>query len=663
MTRTLRIIRSRWGWLAICLIAGMLLSLTRGLDNWWDLLNYHIYNPWALLHHRENVDLFAAGIQGYFDPLLDIPYYLIAFVWFPNHPAIVAALTGLPFGLLLFVTLLLVRNVLAPLTASMNPVARWTITLITLVMAVSGVSTWSQAFTTTNEVMVSAIVLGALVLLIGAFAAGPHYRHLSVRRAFAVGCLLGLAAGLKLTATVYAPAGGLLLLATCRDRRSLILFSLTFFAGWMFAFAAVYGPWAIHLYRQTGNPFFPMFNNFFHSSLIIADSGRDIRFLPLTISEWLFAPFYWLNDHTQTVFPLLFRDVRFALVFVLGLPAAIAALVPWRKSLAPRSQALFAITFFWVFAYATWLNVFSMLRYAIVLEISASIIAVASLLYMARRFSRALPQYIQTSLVSGLIVATIWFARIPDLGHIPIEKHAFETDVPRLGNHSLVILASEPMGLLAPEIWQRAPETSFIGIPPCFARSQWCYASFYHYNLGVRMRQMIAKHRGPIYVAFYTDSIPSLSQLATFHIKIDLTSCQSVYNNRTPPIRLCAAHYSSSFKKSPIAALKFRLATNTVLRDPHFQLKHDWLKNPCSATQTLGQLTFTWRAPPSAKDVHIFLQPPPTYQRIPFTGGGLTGQAQTGKWVKATQIFLFVDRRGRELARSVISYRECSSEH
>lgn len=638
----------------------MLLSLTQGLANWWDLVNYHIYNPWALLNHREGIDVFPAGIQGYFDPLLDLPYYLVAFVWFPNHPAIVAALTGLPFGLLLFVTLLLVRETLAALTGSMTPIARWTITLITLAMAVSGVSTWSQAFSTTNEVLVSAIVLGALVLIIGSLATTAGFRRLGARRALIAGCLLGLAAGLKLTATVYAPAGGLLLLAACPDWKSAIRNGIVFLGGWVLTFAVVFGPWAVHMYAQTGNPFFPMFNSLFHSPLSTDLVGRDTRFLPGSIWEWLFYPFDWLNDQTQTVFPLDFRDMRFALVYALGIPASIAALLGARKRVGGGFSVPFALTAFWFVGYAVWLALFSMLRYAIVLEISSCVIAVGSLLYMAKRFAPNLRTTAHVGLTAALALTAILFAHIPDLGHIPRGSRTFQADVPPLGDHALVILGNEPMGLLAPLIEQANPSASFIGIPTCFTQGQWCYEGFFHSGLGQYMRDAISSHRGPMYFAYYADHVPFFPQLGSFNLRIDAKACQTMRTNRTVEVILCKARYDKTPPTTPDVTSRFKLAVLTKLANPDFVLTSAWSINECGSTANLGKLSFTWQAPASINKVRVFVVVPPSFRPQLFSGGRASGHAETGQWVNATQTFLFTDANRRELGRSTIHYVSCS---
>ena len=48
----------------------------------WDLLNYHLYNPHALLSGRGAIDIAVAQQQTFFNPTLFIPVYL-AFKFLP----------------------------------------------------------------------------------------------------------------------------------------------------------------------------------------------------------------------------------------------------------------------------------------------------------------------------------------------------------------------------------------------------------------------------------------------------------------------------------------------------------------------------------------------------------------------------------------------------
>lgn len=659
-----RLLRSPWTWLLVALIVGASLSVTHGLTNWWDLINYHIYDPWALLHHREGIDLFPAGIQGYFDPLLDIPYYLVAYVWLPDHPYVVAALTGLPFGLLVFVTLMLARQVLADLAGN-KTVVYAIVVLATVTMAVSGNATWSQAFTTTNDIFVSALVLGALVLLIGTYTTAPK-PPLRAGRALAIGALLGLAAGLKLTAVAYAPAAGLLLLVARRDWRSALRNGAVFFAGWLVAFAVFYGPWAMHLYESTGNPFFPMFNNLFDSTFSAATGGRDLRGMPGSVQEWLLYPFYWLDYGTNNVQRMPFRDARFALAYAIGLVSAATALfIPRRASekQSARPRRLLALLAFWLIGYVTWLLLFSLLRYAVVLEVSGCIVAAGGLLYLAGRLAPRLSGLWRALLTCTLAAFCIGFASVPDLGFIPMQAPTFQANVPALGEKPLVILANQPMGLLAPLIERAHPGAVFLGIPSCFMPGQWCYEGFYDYDLGQRMRDKITAHRGPMYVAYYSNRVPSLPQLDLFHVRFDADRCKVMHTNRTADVMLCPARYAPAALPRPPSTLRFQLAAQTEMLDPRFTLSAHWLQNTCDDTTNPGQIAFDWRAPPGIDTVRVYIEAPPSSARTLFAGGGANGHAETGLWVTSAQTFVFTDATGHVLARSPIRYISCEAGH
>ena len=60
---------------------GGCISLALGQDANWDLKNYHIYIPYAFMHGRLGLDVAPAQMaqmQTYLNPLLDIPYFLLA---------------------------------------------------------------------------------------------------------------------------------------------------------------------------------------------------------------------------------------------------------------------------------------------------------------------------------------------------------------------------------------------------------------------------------------------------------------------------------------------------------------------------------------------------------------------------------------------------------
>ncbi len=72
--------------LAFWMAASGLYAVYLGKDMNYNLLNYHIYNPYAFLQGRIADDVAPAGIQTYLNPLMDVPFYLMV----RSLPAIMA---------------------------------------------------------------------------------------------------------------------------------------------------------------------------------------------------------------------------------------------------------------------------------------------------------------------------------------------------------------------------------------------------------------------------------------------------------------------------------------------------------------------------------------------------------------------------------------------
>ncbi|WP_062605453.1 hypothetical protein [Caballeronia calidae] len=58
--------------------------------------NYHLYNAFAFLHGKLSIDLAPAGMQNYFNPLLKVPFYLMAM---PLPAMLVGFVMGVVHGL------------------------------------------------------------------------------------------------------------------------------------------------------------------------------------------------------------------------------------------------------------------------------------------------------------------------------------------------------------------------------------------------------------------------------------------------------------------------------------------------------------------------------------------------------------------------------------
>ena len=68
--------QNRWLLIFACL-AGGLGALHFGFALEWDLLNYHLYNPHALMTGRQAIDIAPAQLQTFLNPALHLPMYLV----------------------------------------------------------------------------------------------------------------------------------------------------------------------------------------------------------------------------------------------------------------------------------------------------------------------------------------------------------------------------------------------------------------------------------------------------------------------------------------------------------------------------------------------------------------------------------------------------------
>ena len=94
-----------WGVFLVCWALAAAVALALGRDANWDLRNYHLYNPYALLEGRWNLDLAPAGLHSFLHPGLDAPFYLLTRSPLNGWPRVVYALQAGYLGLLAFLTL------------------------------------------------------------------------------------------------------------------------------------------------------------------------------------------------------------------------------------------------------------------------------------------------------------------------------------------------------------------------------------------------------------------------------------------------------------------------------------------------------------------------------------------------------------------------------
>lgn len=348
--------------IAVALLGGCL-SLWLGQDSNWDLRNYHLYNGYALLHGRLQLDLAPAQMQSYFSPVLDVFHYLL--------------MTGLPGPLAGFVMGVVHGALFVPLAAIAWQVleGREERPWLAPLLAVAGLcmaSVLSEFGNSMADNSTALFVLGSLCLVLRAQARATAPRQWW-RWVFA-GVLLGIAVAMKLTNAVYALGLAVAVLSAGgrwpQRLQGLVLVS----ASALLAAALVAGWWYWQLWQTYGNPLFPQFNALFQSPLASHGTVGDTRWLPRGMQEQLLWPLVF-SFNPKRVSEVSLLQAVWPLLFVVGL-----GLLGQRLLRRPRADAarfgagLVTVVAFFVVSYLLWQLMFSIHRYLVVLELLAPLL-------------------------------------------------------------------------------------------------------------------------------------------------------------------------------------------------------------------------------------------------------------------------------------------------
>lgn len=326
-----------------------------GEDVNWDWQNYHHYNVWALLNGRYEQDVVPPGFQTYFNSYIYFPWYYLR----ETLPPIAAGMImGAVHGLNLALIYWLARRLLGHAVSTLAIAA-------ILLLAACGPMTLSETGTSFADILTAIPIIAGLLLMLARDDVEPrHY--------IGAGLLVGLALGLKLTNIVFAIGLGAAALATARPTLAMIYLAI----GGVIGSTIGGGAWGLMLWREFGNPFFPLLNSLFPSAEMPATTILDRQFIPRGVLDGLAYPFYWLTgDYRSSEFP--FRDARFAILMLLT-PVAIVARIKAKRALFSRRE--WQLMLFFVASYAVWLALFAIHRYIVALELLTAPLIVIILL-------------------------------------------------------------------------------------------------------------------------------------------------------------------------------------------------------------------------------------------------------------------------------------------
>jgi hypothetical protein len=342
-------------------------------DNNWDLRNYHWYNPYALLEGRMGFDLAPAQTPTFYNPLLDVPFFLAAQA-FPAR--ILAFVLGLIQGCNFILLFFLARRTLTLKSDAAGILAAAAIALVGLV----GAGHIPMIGTTFYDNILSLLVLGAMLTVVSAadlLTAGPM--RAALVRVFVAGVLVGLAVGFKLPSQVFAVGVcfGLLFIPGALMRRFWLSFSCGL--GVISGFLVTGAWWIARMWSDFGNPLFPYMNHIFKSPWALAENYRDTRFLPQSLWDALTFPFRFVAD-SKISSEISFTDGRIALACAVLVMTGVIV-VMHRRTAAPRAD-IFAMRYLAAasaLSYGVWLAIFAIYRYVMPLEMLAPLLIVAGI--------------------------------------------------------------------------------------------------------------------------------------------------------------------------------------------------------------------------------------------------------------------------------------------
>lgn len=438
--RDLRLAPREWLFLGLTIAfwAGFVVYL--GKDTSWDFRNYHWYIPYAYLHGRLGFDVVVAHQASYYNPFLDIPFYELA-THTPSWFAL--AVLGAVQGANVVPLYLIARQSLRLDEYRIGAAS------LALLGQTGGLTLGLLGLHYYDNVMSVFILSGIAILVVNARTLREGSLIKTALWTALAGLLVGMTPGLKLPEAPFALgfAAGLIALGGSWKHQGtrLIAGGLGGIAG--FALFSAY--WMLEMRHQTGNPLFPYFNQYFHSTLALPRAYRDLRFVPTHFWREVFYPILFTEDWSVAD-DLPYRDIRVALAYVSVIVAAILWAFGRRSKdplIAPRAAwVLFA---FAAVSYLVWLKVFAIYRYILVLEMLSPILIAAAVGLLP------LPRRAQLLTLAAVFFAALLFTRPDFLDRAPLETPYVSIALPKFEDprHTMVLMTgNSPMGFIVPEL-------------------------------------------------------------------------------------------------------------------------------------------------------------------------------------------------------------------
>jgi hypothetical protein len=406
-----------------------------------------------------------------------------------------------------------------------------------------GAANISELGTMFSDNLLSILILSSLWIILSGM------RHLlssgwRMKLAIVVGAGFpaGAAIGFKQPAAIYAIGLCAALFVLKAPFINRFFLSFLYGIGVLSGIAATGGYWLYEMWARFKNPLFPYFNLFFKSPMATIGDYRDASYLPKSIGEALISPFFF-GFAPYEFSEVAYRDLRIPLLYVLLLALLVKIFVdsvsvrpeqqPTRTDPVLNSSVWFLLTF-GVLSYLTWLKMFAIFRYILVIELLAP-------LGIWLILDRLINSRIARNVAAGASLLIILAALSPaDWGRVSWGKDYFGANLPIIEKPEdtiVIMTGADPSSYLVP-LFPKA--VRFVRIQSYFTGP-----SSHPNGYDRLMENIIAGHTGRLYILYRAYEKPgAISALDAYGLDMDSDSCQTfkphIESNVIDPLYFCA---------------------------------------------------------------------------------------------------------------------------
>lgn len=514
-----RLTAAEKAFLGVSLLIWTTYTVWLGKDTSWDFRNYHWYIPYALLNDRLNIDIAVAHQGSYYNPLSDVPFYLLARYtssWFAiGILGLIQALNIVPMYLIARSCLKTAERELAAAALSF--------------FGMTGGMTLTLYGTHYYDNALSVFTLTGLAIIVIRREEMAEGKLLTVAKWCGLaGLLTGFAAGLKLPMAPYAMGFAGALIAVGGSRKHTLTRLAAGGIGGVAGFLAGAGYWMWRMQQVTGNPLFPYFNDYFKSPLALASPYRDMRFLQHGFWNTLTYPIRFSIDY-RIADDIPYGDIRIGIAYVVVIAAAAVWLFGKRSKeplFDPKGvRILFA---FVAVTYYFWLKLFAIHRYILQLEMLAPILIAMGMGLIP------LPKKVRLVMIGALFFFALLFTRTEHLEGAPLGDPYISVDLPKIADpaQSMVVMTGDaPLGFIAPSLPRQIPILRIDG---------WMMQPEDGSTLTREMRHRVAAHKGPLFlIADAYDMGRASAAIIDYGLAIDWQKCRIFTTNLTGAYQWC----------------------------------------------------------------------------------------------------------------------------